>query len=51
MKALLLTKGTEQLIVKIGTIPLAFADDYGWTVYEIDVADTTVLNEYSEIRN
>jgi len=51
MKALLLTKGDEQLIVQIGTIPLAFAEEYGWKTYEIDVDDTTILNEYSEIRN
>jgi hypothetical protein len=51
MKALLLTKGDEQLIVSIGTIPLTFANDYGWKAYEIEVDDTTILNEYSEIRN
>jgi hypothetical protein len=51
MKVLILTKGDIQLIVKIGTIPLAFALEYGWEVSESEVADDTILNSYSEIRN
>lgn len=49
MKVLILTKEDRQLIVSMGTIPLAFAEDYGWEVNESEVDDTTILNEYTEI--
>jgi hypothetical protein len=49
MKVLILTKEDRQLIVSIGTIPIAFADKYGWEVNESEVDDTTILNEYIEI--
>jgi hypothetical protein len=50
MKVLILTKEDTQLIVRIGTIPLAFAEEYGWEVSESEVDDDTVLNNYSEIK-
>jgi hypothetical protein len=51
MQVLILTKNDIQLIVKIGTIPLAYAQTYGWNVEESIVDENTILNEYSEIRN
>ena len=50
MKVLILTKEDTQLIVGVGTIPLAFAEEYGWEVNESEVDDNTLLNSYSEIR-
>jgi hypothetical protein len=49
MEALILTKGDIQLIVTIGTIPLAFAETYGWNVEERIVDENTIFNQYSEI--
>jgi flagellar biosynthesis component FlhA len=49
MKVLILTKEDRQLIFRIATIPLAFAEEYGWEVNETEVTDDTELNNYSEI--
>lgn len=50
MEVLILTKGDKELIVKKGTIPLAFAEEFGWEVIESIVDENTILNAYSEIR-
>jgi len=51
MEALILKKGDIELIVRIGTIPLAFAEEYGWEITHTTVDENTIFNEYSEIRN